>query len=71
MISPEQKLRNNTQRQRRYQERQREAGRVLLKVWIGDEIKQNLLALAGKRRRTLDQTIEMAINDAWDVAGRP
>lgn len=71
MISTEQKLRNNTQRQQRYRERQREAGRVLLKVWIGDDSKQNLLALAGKRRRTLDQAVEMAINDAWYVAGRP
>ena len=64
-------LRPNARRQRRYRASQIDAGRVLVKVWLSYEAKQNLLALAGKRRMTLEKAIELAIEESWETAGKP
>jgi len=61
----------NACRQRNYRNRQIDAGRVGVKVWLDFEVMENLRALAYKRRLTLNQTIEMAIDETWEAAGRP
>lgn len=64
-------LHGNAIRQRRYRASQLDAGRVPVKVWIDYDTMQNLRALAKRRKRTLQQAIEGAINGEWEAAGRP
>lgn len=64
-------LQGNAIRQRRFRASQMDAGRVPVKVWIEFETLQNLRALAHKRRMTLQQAVEAAINGEWEAAGRP
>ena len=66
-------LRNagNAKRQKAYRLRQIDAGRVAVNVWLTFETMQNLKALAAKRRLTLEQAIDLAIDEAWQTAGRP
>lgn len=64
-------LRANAKRQRRYRANQIDLGRVLVKAWLSFEAKQNLLALAGKCRVTIEQAVEIAVDESWQTAGKP
>ena len=61
----------HAKRQKAYRLRQIDAGKVAVNTWLTFEAVQCLKALAAKRRMTLDQTIECAIDVAWTDAGRP
>lgn len=51
--------------------RQIDAGKVAVNSWLTFEATLNLKTLAAKRHMTIDQTIECAIDAAWNDAGRP
>lgn len=68
---PDKPLRGNALRQRRYRASQIDSGRLAVKVWIVFETLENLRALAYKRKQTMQQALEAAINGEWESAGRP
>lgn len=61
----------NARRQKAYRERQTDAGRVSVTVWLDFDTLQNLRALAYRRTMTLQEAVESAINGEWEAAGRP
>ncbi len=61
----------NARRQEAYRGRQIDAGRVSVTIWLDFETLQNLRALAYRRKVTLQETVEAAINSEWEAAGRP
>lgn len=64
-------LRGNAIRQQRYRQHQVDDGRLALKAWVDFDTMQNLRALAYKRKQTIQQALEAAINGEWEAAGRP
>ena len=71
MMDIQKRLRTNAKAQRAFRERQIDEGRILLKVWLSFDSRRNLEAIAHKRRMTIEQAIDQAINGEWEAAGSP